>query len=83
MVTQITYQGPIVADVSVASDSRKINVTYSNVASPNVELRNPAGFEVCLIFLIFILSHKAVLSRCVVQANRFAIRLIQQDGYLL
>jgi len=44
----ITYLGPIVADVSVASDSSKVNVTYSSVASSSIELRNPAGFEVCL-----------------------------------
>jgi hypothetical protein len=46
--TNITYQGPIVASISVASDSSKVNVTYSNAASPSVELRNPNGFEVCL-----------------------------------
>ncbi len=80
--TNITYQGPIIADISVASDSSKINITYSNVASPSIELRNPAGFEVCLIVPLFISSHKTVLSRCVVQGNRLAIRPIQQDGYL-
>jgi hypothetical protein len=42
----ITYLGPIIADVSVASDSSKVNITYSNVASPTIELRNPNGFEV-------------------------------------
>jgi len=49
--TNITYQGPIIADVSVTSDSSKINVTYSNVASPSIELRNPHGFEVCVFFV--------------------------------
>lgn len=43
----ITYQGPIVVDVSVAHDSSKVNVTYSNVVSRHIELRNPNGFEVC------------------------------------
>jgi sialate O-acetylesterase len=46
----VTYQGPIIADISVAQDSSKINVTYSNVASPSIELRNENGFEVCFIF---------------------------------
>ncbi len=36
----------------MASDSSKVNVTYSNVASPSIELRNPDGFEVCLIFSV-------------------------------
>jgi len=43
----ITYQGPIVANVAVSSDSTKINVTYSSLVSSSIELRNPAGFEVC------------------------------------
>ena len=42
----VTYQGPIIADVSVSSDSSKINITYSSEISTRVELRNPAGFEV-------------------------------------
>ncbi len=42
----ITYQGPIIADISVASDSSKVNVTYSRTVSPGIELRNPNGFEV-------------------------------------
>jgi hypothetical protein len=45
--TNITYQGPIVSEISVASDSSKVNVTYSNVASSSLELRNSSGFEVC------------------------------------
>ena len=44
--TNITYQGPIVANISVASDSSKVNVTYSNTVSSRIELRNPNGFEV-------------------------------------
>jgi hypothetical protein len=48
--SNITYLGPIIADLSVASDSSKINVTYSNVASPTIELRSPDGFEVSFIF---------------------------------
>ena len=46
----ITFLGPIISDISVASDSSKVNVTYSNVASPSIELRSPDGFEVCFIF---------------------------------
>jgi hypothetical protein len=42
----ISYQGPIIDDISIASDSRKVNVTYSITVSPNIELRNPNGFEV-------------------------------------
>jgi hypothetical protein len=42
----ITYLGPIIDDISIASDSSKVNITYSNVASPSIELRNPDGFEV-------------------------------------
>jgi hypothetical protein len=49
--TNITYLGPIIADISVAIDSSKVNVTYSNVASSSIELRNPDGFEVCCLFL--------------------------------
>ncbi len=47
----ITYQGPIIADISVASDTGTINVTYSNVASSSIELRNENGFEVYFLFL--------------------------------
>jgi sialate O-acetylesterase len=43
----ITYQGPIIADISVATDNHQVNVTYSSVTSPSVELRNPNGFAVC------------------------------------
>ncbi len=53
----ITYLGPIIADISVASDSSKVKVTYSNVASPSIELRNPNGFEVGF-FLCFSLTLK-------------------------
>ncbi len=45
----ISYQGPIIADISIASDSSKVNVTYSNTVSPSIELRKPDGFEVSLI----------------------------------
>ncbi len=45
----ITYLGPVVANIEVAADSSKVNVTYSNVASPSIELRNKDGFEVCLL----------------------------------
>ncbi len=48
----ISFQGPIVASISIASDSSKVNVTYSNTVSPSIELRNPNGFEVCFLLLI-------------------------------
>jgi sialate O-acetylesterase len=47
--TNIPYLGPIIYDISIATDSHQINITYSNVASPSVELRNPNGFEVCCL----------------------------------
>jgi hypothetical protein len=54
----ITYQGPIVADISIASDSRKVNVTYSSTVSPTIELRNPNGFEVkSIVFFATDLSY--------------------------
>ena len=64
--TNVTYLGPIIADISVASDSSKVNVTYSNVASPSIELRNENGFEVCWFFHLFLQSHEHLLFRCVV-----------------
>ena len=45
----ITYQGPIIVDISVGADSHQINVTYSSIISPSIELRNPNGFEVCCL----------------------------------
>jgi sialate O-acetylesterase len=36
--TNITYQGPIISEISTAADSHQINV-----------LRNPNGFEVCCL----------------------------------
>jgi hypothetical protein len=54
----ISYQGPIIADISIASDSSKVNVTYSNSVSPSIELRNPNGFEVQFIpFSLLLISH--------------------------
>ena len=47
-----TYLGPIIGNINVAADSRKINVTYTNEASPDIELRNPNGFEVYCSFLL-------------------------------
>ena len=46
--TNITYQGPVISNIVVSSDSTKVNVTYSSIVSPRIELRNPAGFEVSL-----------------------------------
>ncbi|CAF3431994.1 unnamed protein product [Rotaria sp. Silwood1] len=45
--TNITYQGPIIANISVALNSSQVNVTYTNTVSSSIELRNPNGFEVC------------------------------------
>jgi len=47
--TNITYLGPIISNISIASDSHQINITYSNLASSSVELGNPNGFEVCCL----------------------------------
>ena len=44
----ITYLGPIIDNISIASNSSQINITYSNKASPSIELRNSNGFEVNL-----------------------------------
>jgi hypothetical protein len=56
--TNITYQGPIIADISIASDSSKVNVTYSATVSSGIELRNPNGFEVESIgFPLLLISH--------------------------
>jgi len=48
----VTYQGPIIAHISVSSDSSRVNVTYSSVVSSSIELRNPAGFEVHFVFCL-------------------------------
>jgi sialate O-acetylesterase len=45
----ITYQGPIIVDIFVTAGSQQVNVTYSSVTSPSVELRNPNGFELCCL----------------------------------
>ncbi len=45
----IVYQGPILVDISVGAGSKQVNVTYSSVTSPSVELRNPNGFELCCL----------------------------------
>jgi len=42
----VTFQGPLITSVTPAADSSTVNVTYSSVASPSIELRNPNGFEV-------------------------------------
>jgi hypothetical protein len=47
----ITYLGPIIANIAIATDSRMVNVTYTNEASSGIELRNPNGFEVYFSFL--------------------------------
>ena len=72
----VTYLGPIIANIVVASDSSKVNVTYSNVASPSIELRNPNGFEVCSLFL-FDYNNKCIcLLRFVVLAHKYVVPMM-------
>jgi hypothetical protein len=52
--TNISYQGPIIDTISIASDSSKVNVTYSATVSSGIELRNPNGFEVGVYRFSFI-----------------------------
>jgi hypothetical protein len=77
----IPYQGPVISDIVVAPNSAKINVTYSKEMTSSIELRNPGGFEVCLIFIYFINLIK-MFCRCVVKARMFAIQMIYH-GYQL
>ncbi len=62
--------------MSVAADSSKVNVTYSSVASPSIELRNKDGFEVCLFCLYLIRIKNGCLTRFVVLAPKFVVRMI-------
>jgi hypothetical protein len=57
----INYQGPIIADISIASDSSKVNITYSTLVSTSIELRNPNGFEVKSIDFSFSLIFRLYL----------------------
>jgi sialate O-acetylesterase len=57
----ISYQGPIIAGISIASDSSKVNITYSAEVSPSIELRNPDGFEVKSIDFSFPLISRLYL----------------------
>ena len=41
------FQGPIVQSVAHTSGSSSVNITYTAVSA--IELRNPAGFEVCCL----------------------------------
>jgi len=41
---QVEFQGPIVQSVVYSSGSQTLNIVYTAVT--NIELRNPAGFEV-------------------------------------
>ncbi len=54
----ISYLGPIIADIVIASDSSKVNVTYSNTVSHSIELRNPNGFEVKFIDFSLLLIYR-------------------------
>jgi hypothetical protein len=73
----ITYLGPIIANIAVAVDSRKVNVTYTNEASPGIELRNSNGFEVYFSLLLFSASDINALFRYVVLVNKFVVRMMQ------
>lgn len=42
---QVEFQGPIVQNVTYMTGSQNVNITYTAVSG--IELRNPAGFEVC------------------------------------
>jgi len=42
---QVEFQGPIVQSVAYSGGSSTVNIVYTAVS--NIELRNPAGFEVC------------------------------------
>ena len=42
----VEFQGPVVSDVAYTTGANTITVTYKAVQA--LELRNPAGFEVCL-----------------------------------
>lgn len=42
----VTYQGPVISNIVISSDSMQLNVTYSSIVSSRIELRNSAGFEV-------------------------------------
>ncbi len=79
----ITYQGPIIVNISVASDSSKVNVTYSNMASPTIELRNSSGFEACFDFSFCLIIIKDLFTfRYVVMGNKFVDRTIQHGNLL-
>jgi hypothetical protein len=48
---QVEFQGPIVQNVAYTTGSQSVNITYTAVSA--IELRNPAGFEVCtLLFFL-------------------------------
>lgn len=44
---QIEFQGPIVQRVAYSTGSSTVNITY--MAVTRIELRNPNGFEVCIL----------------------------------
>ena len=46
----ITYQGPIIENIAAASDSSKVNVTYSSTVSRHIELRIPMALKYVLSF---------------------------------
>jgi hypothetical protein len=56
----INYQGPMPNEVVMDSDTR-VNVTYWSTFSSSIELRNPNGFEVGMIF-VYNLTHRFFFS---------------------
>ncbi|CAF4139299.1 unnamed protein product [Rotaria socialis] len=82
----ITYQGPTVASISVASDSRKINITYAGQMSSSVELRNPNGFEICCTSKPVCLSSESVWATATasqIQGSSLAISLAVPSSCIL
>ena len=45
---QVEFLGPIVENIDYTNGSETVNITYRNVSS--IELRNPDGFEVFILF---------------------------------
>jgi hypothetical protein len=48
---QVEFQGPIVQNVTYTAGSQSVNITYTAVSA--IELRNPAGFEVCTLLFFY------------------------------
>ncbi len=57
---QVEFQGPIVQNVGYTSGSQNVNITYTAVSA--IELRNPAGFEVCTRYFF---SNRYIILCCI------------------